>query len=146
MQLSLEAALLNVSNLHMSVQFYQDVFKLQVVAKDDLVAVLKIEARRGEQVLVLREVGEDAFRPGRGNIGPRLLALQVDSREDLAQIEERLRQRKALIGHRRNDTWEAIVGIDPDRIQITVSSSTTGAPIQASDWAGLDEIIYQIGQ
>ena len=146
MQLSLEAALLNVSNLHMSVQFYQDVFKLQVVAKDDLVAVLKIEARGREQVLVLREVGEDAFRPGRGNIGPRLLALQVDSREDLAQIEERLSQRKALIGQRRNDTWEAIVGIDPDRIQITVSSSTTGAPIQASDWAGLDEIIYQIGQ
>ena len=42
MQLSLKAALLNVSNLRMSLQFYQDVFKLDVVAKDDLVAVLKI--------------------------------------------------------------------------------------------------------
>jgi catechol-2,3-dioxygenase len=146
MQLSLEAALLNVSNLRLSVQFYQEVFKLQVVAKDDLVAVLKIEALGREQVLVLREVGEDAFHPGRGNIGPRLLALQVDSREDLARIKKRLTQREALIDHRRTDTWEAIVGIDPDRIQITVSSSTTGAPIHASDWAGLDEIIYQIGQ
>jgi catechol-2,3-dioxygenase len=146
MQLSLQAALLNVSNLRSSVQFYQEVFKLQVVAKDDLVAVLKIEAAGREQVLVLREVGADAFHPGRGSVGPRLLALHVGSREDLAQIEERLTRRQALVGHRRTDTWEAVVGIDPDRIQITVSSSMTGAPMHASDWAGLDEIIYQIGQ
>ena len=72
--------------------------------------------------------------------------MEVGSREELGQIEERLTQREAVIGHRRTDTWEAVIGVDPDRIQITVSSSITGAPIHASDWAGLDEIIYQIGQ
>lgn len=146
MQLSLQAALLNVSNLRISLQFYQEVFKLHVVAKDDLVAVLKIEALGRDQVLVLREVGNAALHPGRGSVGPRVLALEVGSREELAQVEERLTQHKAVIGHRRTDTWEAVIGVDPDRIQITVSSSMTGAPIHASDWAGLDEIIYQIGQ
>ncbi len=146
MQLSLEAALLNVTSLRTSLHFYREVFKLHVVAKDDLVAVLKIEALGREQVLVLREVGSEAFRPGRGSIGPRVLALAAGSREELGQIEERLRKREALIGHRRSDTWESVIGVDPDRIQITVSSSLTGAPIHASDWASLDEIVYQIGQ
>jgi catechol-2,3-dioxygenase len=146
MQLSLKAALLNVSNLRMSLQFYQEVFKLDVVAKDDLVAVLKIEGLGREQVLVLREVGNEALRPGRGTIGPRVLAFEVGSRKELGQIEERLTQRQAVIGHRRTDTWEAVIGVDPDRIQVTVSASMTGAPIHASDWANLDEIIYQIGQ
>ncbi len=146
MQLSLLAALLNVSNLAKSLPFYQEVFKLDVVAKDDLVAVLTIKAPAREQILVLREVGDAALRPGRGSIGPRLLAVEVGSRAELAQIEERLAQRDAVIGHRRTDTWEAVIGVDPDRIQITVSSSLTGGPIEASDWAALDEIIYQVGQ
>lgn len=146
MQLSLEAALLNVTNLRTSLHFYREVFRLHVVGQDDMVAVLKIEALGREQVLVLREVGNSAFRPGRGSIGPRVLALAVGSRAELGQIEKRLTKRDALVGHRRTDTWEAVVGIDPDRIQITVSSSLTDAPVHASDWASLDEIIYQVGQ
>jgi len=38
------------------------------------------------------------------------------------------------------------VGVDPDRIQISVSSSFTGAPIRSEDWNHLDQMVYEVGE
>ncbi len=146
MQLSMQAMLLNVSNVDRSVEFYRDIFELRLVARGDRVAALMIDETSRRQVLVLRELGPQPIHLGRGTIGPRLLALEAGSPGELDVIEQRLLERKAFAGRRRTETWQAIVGVDPDRIQISVSSSLTGAPIRSEDWNHLDQMVYEVGE
>jgi catechol 2,3-dioxygenase-like lactoylglutathione lyase family enzyme len=146
MQLSIQASLLNVSNLDRSIEFYRDVFELRMVARGDRVAALMIDETNRRQVLVLRELGPHPNRVGRGSIGPRLLALEASSPGELDVIEQRLAKRQAFVGRRRTETWEAIVGVDPDRIEVSVSSGLTGAPIQSEDWTHLDQMVYEVGE
>lgn len=147
MQLSIQASLLNVSKLDRSIDFYRDVFDLRPVARADRVAALMIDDTNRRQVLVLREVGgPHPIHMGRGIIGPRLFALEAGSPRELDVIEQRLIERKAFVGRRRTETWEAIVGVDPDRIEVSVSSSLTGVPIQSEDWTNLDEMVYEVGE
>ena len=79
-------------------------------------------------------------------IGPRLLGLEAGSVAELDVIQQRLTERNAFTGRRKTETWEAIVGVDPDRIEIAVSSSLTGDPIQWQDWAHLDQMVYEVGE
>jgi catechol 2,3-dioxygenase-like lactoylglutathione lyase family enzyme len=147
MHLSLQASLLNVRNLGRSIAFYRDVLDLHPVASGDRVAALLIDGTTRRQVLLLREVpGDNPIHMGRGSIGPRLLGLEAGSPAELDVIEQRMTERNAFMGRRKTETWEAIVGVDPDRIEITISSSLTGAPIQWEDWARLDKMIYEIGE
>jgi hypothetical protein len=46
----------------------------------------------------------------------------------------------------RTGTWEAIVGVDPDRIEVSVSSSLTGVPIDSKHWDHLDQMVYEVGE
>jgi catechol 2,3-dioxygenase-like lactoylglutathione lyase family enzyme len=147
MQLSLQAALMNVRNLDRSIEFYQGVFDLRTVAREDRVGALMIDERSRRQVLVLRELGgANPVHMGRGSIGPRVLMLEADTPDQLDVIEQRLTERNAFIGRRRTDTWEAVVGVDPDRIEVSVSSSLTGVPIQSTDWDHLDQMVYEVGE
>jgi catechol 2,3-dioxygenase-like lactoylglutathione lyase family enzyme len=67
MQLSMQALLLNVSNLDQSIEFYRDVFDLRPAARGDRVAALMIDETTRRQVLMLREVGgPQAIAPERG--------------------------------------------------------------------------------
>jgi catechol 2,3-dioxygenase-like lactoylglutathione lyase family enzyme len=146
MRLSIQASLLNVSDLERSVEFYRDVFELRPVGRSDRVAALLIDETDRRQVLILREVGGPYLHAGRGSIGPRLLALEAGSPGELDVIEQRLVQRQAFSGRRRTETWQAVVGVDPDRIEVSVSSGLTGTPIALQDWANLDQAVYEIGE
>lgn len=147
MQLSIQGSLLNVASLARSVEFYQQVFGLRLASRADRVAALMIHEGERQQVLVLREVGgpHPAY-PGRGGIGPRLLVLEAGSPAELDAVEARLTQRQALVGRRRTGAWEAVVGLDPDRIEVSVSAGLTGVPIQSEHWAQLDEMVYLLGE
>jgi catechol 2,3-dioxygenase-like lactoylglutathione lyase family enzyme len=145
-QLSMQATLLNVSNLDRSIEFYQHVFELRLAARDDRVAALMIDERIRRQALVLRELGPNPIHAGRGSIGPRLVALETDSPDELDVIEQRLVERKAFTGRRQTKTWKAVVGSDPDRIAVSVSSSLTGSPMGSDDWNHLDQIVYELGE
>jgi hypothetical protein len=79
MRLSIQASLLNVSDLERSIEFYRDVCELRPVGRGDRVAALMIDETDRRQVLVLREVGGPHLHAGRGSIGPRLLALEAAS-------------------------------------------------------------------
>ena len=147
MQLSLQAVLLNVSNLTRSIEFYRDVFEFRLTSRDEGVAALMIDETNRRQVLILRELGpHPALHAGRGSIGPRLLALEAGSLDELDAIEHRLTERKAFIGRRRTEDWTAIVGADPDRIEISVSSSLSGGPIQTEHWDHVDQMVYEVGE
>jgi catechol 2,3-dioxygenase-like lactoylglutathione lyase family enzyme len=147
MHLSLQVSLLNVRDLNRSVEFYRGVFDLRPVASSDRVTALMIDATTRQQVLLLREVhGANPVHLGRGSIGPRLLGLEAGSLAELDVIQQRLTERNAFTGRRKTETWEAIVGVDPDRIEIAVSSSLTDDPIQWQDWTHLDQMVYEIGE
>ncbi len=147
MQLSIQAALLNVSNLNRSIEFYQHMFDLQTITREDRVAALMFDEASRRQVLLLRELGgANPVHMGRGSIGLRSLSLEAGTPDELDVIEQRLTERKAFIGRRRTETWEAIVGVDPDRIEVSVSSSLTGVPIERADWEHLDQMVYEVGE
>ncbi len=147
MQLSIQASLLNVRNLDLSVKFYTDVFDLHPVGHGDRVTALMVDESTRRQVLVLREVpGDNPVHMGRGSIGPRLLGFEAGSPAELDVIQQRLTDRNAFVGRRTTGTWAAIVGVDPDRIEIAVSSSLTGVPIRSADWTHLDQMVYEIGE
>jgi catechol 2,3-dioxygenase-like lactoylglutathione lyase family enzyme len=145
MELTLQTALLNVTDLQQSIDFYRDVLELRLVSQRDQVAALIISEKDRSQVLTLRELGRSPLRPGRGNVGVRLLSFEVGSLGDLDVIEQRLVRRDALVWRRRTKAFTAIMGLDPDRIEIAISASNVpGSPILREDWDEIDDTIYAI--
>jgi catechol-2,3-dioxygenase len=142
--LTVQAVLINVSDLKQSVDFYRDVFDLDVVSQADRVTAIMVNEKNRRQVLLLRELGCNAYHGGRGNIGLRMLSFEVGSPDELELIEQKLVERQALVWHGQTKTYRTIVGLDPDRIEVAVASSLGGAPITSDDWKTLDDTIYVI--
>jgi hypothetical protein len=75
-----------------------------------------------------------------------MLGLEVGSLEELDVIEQRLAERRVLLGQLETETYRAVHGLDPDRIELSVVSSLTGGPIQSEDWHHLDDNVYAFGE
>ena len=144
MDVVLYTVVLNVADLERSVEFYRGLFDFPVVGQRGRATALLVNEHRGQQVIVLREVGQNALHAGRGTIGPRAFGLEVGSPEELELIKKRLEERKAPLTHTRRETWEAILITDPDRIEISVSSSLTGAPISREAWHNIDSMVFSL--
>jgi catechol-2,3-dioxygenase len=145
MNLTIQSVLVNVTELEQSLAFYQEVFDLHVVSRADRVVALMVNEGGRTQVLILREMGRTAYHAGRGTIGVRMVSFEVASIDELDRIERRLADRDALAWRgQREERYRAVVGLDPDRIEVSVSSSLTGAPIRCEDWTRLDDTIYAI--
>jgi catechol 2,3-dioxygenase-like lactoylglutathione lyase family enzyme len=144
MELTIQGALVNVSDLNQSIDFYRDVFDFRVVSRADRVSVVMVSAKDRRQVLLLRQLGRNSYRGGRGNIGYRMLSFEVGSLEELEVIEQRLVARQALVWQGQTDFYRAIIGLDPDRIEVAVASGLAGAPIPIEAWHNLDDTIYAI--
>ena len=128
------AVVLNVADVEKSINFYRGAFDLPVVSQREGLAALLVNEHNRRQVILLREVSSGALHSGRGTIGPRLLAFEASSSEELGLIEERLKQRRAFLRHEQGETYKAILGVDPDRIEISVATSVTDATISTDDW------------
>jgi catechol 2,3-dioxygenase-like lactoylglutathione lyase family enzyme len=140
MDLSIQTVVLNVADLEKSIEFYRGVFDFPVVSQQERAAALLVNEHGRRQVIVFREVAAGALHPGRGTIGPRLLAFEARSPQELELIEQRLEQRHAILRHERTETYKAILGVDPDRIEISAASTLTGAPISNEDWQTIDSV------
>ena len=145
MDVSLQTVLLNVADLAKSTEFYRGVFDFQVVAQEEQIAALLVHEHDRRQAILLRAVSPNALHSGRGTIGPRLVGFEVSSDEELDLIEQRLEQRHALLRHVRTETYKAIFGVDPDRIELSAASSLTGAPISSDDWHSIHGSVFAIG-
>ena len=146
MQLSIQGILLNVSDLERSITFYTEVFEFSVDAQEIDVAALNVSASDRRQVLILRATKATSFHPGRGAIGPRLLAFEAGSLDEVHLVQARLEARKAFAGRRRAKGWEAVLGFDPDRNQVSITAGLSGEPIGEDDWTVLDEALYVVGE
>jgi catechol-2,3-dioxygenase len=142
MKVNVHTVVLNVVDLDRSVEFYGGVFDFTVIGQRGRATALLINDDDRREVLVLREVGPNALHPGRGSLGPRIFGFEVGSAEELELIEQRLEQRHAPLSHTRRETWEAILGTDPDRIEFVAATSLTGAPISRDDWRNIDSMVF----
>jgi catechol-2,3-dioxygenase len=142
LELNLHAVALNVADLEKSVEFYRGVFAFSVIGQRGRATALLVHENDGRQVVVLKEVGRNAVHPGRGTIGLRVLGFEVGSLEDLQAIERELEPRQALLTHARRETWEALLGTDPDRNEFVVAASLTGVPISRDDWRNIDSLVF----
>jgi catechol 2,3-dioxygenase len=145
MLLSLQSVLINCTDLDRSVQFYEEVLGLTVSARQEETAVLMINQSGRRHVLVLREVGERAHHGGRSTSGVRFFSLETASSDDLDVIEQRLAERGALIGRQQRPDWQAVFGVDPDRVNIGVATGPGEAPIAAEGWTHPDSMLYVVG-
>jgi catechol-2,3-dioxygenase len=146
MDLSIQTSLINVSNLDRSLEFYKEVFEFTESARGDQVAALMISESQRRQVLVLREVSGKTLHPGTMAIGLRLFALEAGSLDELHIIEQRLVAKQAFVGRGKTEAYEAIVGVDPDRVKVSIAASLTGLPIRSEDWHHLDDMVYGIAE
>jgi catechol 2,3-dioxygenase-like lactoylglutathione lyase family enzyme len=144
MELSIQAALLNVTDLQQSIDFYQDVFDLRLTSQDEEVAALMVSETNRRQVLLLRELRSGSHRVGRHGVGLRMLSFEAGSPNELETIEQKLVERNALIWRKETDAYRGLMGVDPDRTEICAASSLTGSPISSEDWRELDDAIYAI--
>jgi catechol-2,3-dioxygenase len=142
MKVTIHTAVLNVADLDKSVEFYEGVFDFPVIGQRGRATALLVNEDDFRQVLVLREVGPNALHAGRGTLGPRVVGFEVGSSEELEVVEQRLKERSTPLAHTRRDTWEAILGTDPDRIEFVAASSLTGAPISRADWRDIDSMVF----
>jgi catechol 2,3-dioxygenase-like lactoylglutathione lyase family enzyme len=142
MDVNFHTVVLNVADLDKSVEFYRGVFEFPVIGQRGRATALLVHENGDRQVFVLREVGATAVHAGRGTVGPRLVGFEVASPENLELIGQRLEERQAPLSRLRRETWEAILGTDPDRIEFVVASSLTGTPISRDDWRNIDSLVF----
>jgi catechol-2,3-dioxygenase len=142
MKVNVHTVLVNVADLDRSVEFYEGVFDFPVIGQRGRATALLVNEDNFRQVLVLREVGPSSLHPGRGAIGPRTVGFEVGSPDELQLVQERLEQRNTQLTHTRRETWEAILGTDPDRIEFVAASSLTGTPISRDDWRNIDSMVF----
>ncbi|MCU1494226.1 MAG: hypothetical protein JWO62_1990 [Acidimicrobiaceae bacterium] len=144
MNLSFQMILANVSDLDQSADFYSEVFDFPIISRDSQVVTLMVSRKERRQVLILRKA-HGSQHPGRGIVGARLLAFEAESMDEVDLVEARLNKRTAFAGRRRTDGWEAVIGLDPDRIPVSVAANPAGGPVKEEDWSSIDAAIYVVG-
>ena len=116
---------LNVSDLARSRQFYQEVFGFQVVTESSNEGKrFAFLAQDGTLLLTLWQQSTGDFAPNRP--GLHHLAFQVDSIDQVREVERRLRDRAAVIhhggivSHREGASSAGVFFEDPDGIRLEV--------------------------
>jgi catechol 2,3-dioxygenase len=141
-----QGAIVNVSDLDRSIEFYRDVYGFTLLSKNDQLASIAAAGTDRPQVLVLRAFG-GAGRVGARHAGLRAIVLEAESVSELEAIERALEKRGSLIGRLTDHTtWTAVVGNDPDRITIVTGSGLGSSRITLENWAALDESLYGLGE
>lgn len=117
----LNHAVLYVSDLARSVDFYTRVFGFQEIAREGgAMAFLRCLGSQNHHDLALLSVGAGAPSPPRGSTGLYHLAWEVPSIEDLAVAATVLSAEGALVGMSDHGATKSLYGRDPDGIEFEV--------------------------
>ena len=111
----LNHAVLFVADLDRSLRFYNDVFGMEVIAREPRAnaAFLRLPRSGNHHDLGLFGVGAQQPRP-RGALGLYHLAWQVDTIDELAAARDALRAAGAYTGESSHGATKSIYGADPD--------------------------------
>ena len=117
----LNHAVLYVSDVARSLDFYQKAFGFKVVDRmGDQAVFLRAEHTENHHDLALMSVGASAARPGPGSVGLYHLAWQVATMEDLTAMAVRLSEMDALAGMSDHGVSKSLYAKDPDGIEFEV--------------------------
>jgi len=139
----LNHAVLYVSNLDRSVEFYRKVFGFNVIARQDPMAFLRAHGSTNHHDLGLLAVGEDAPRPPQGATGLYHLAWELGSIQELAEAREELQKAGAYTGESDHGATKSLYGADPDgnefEVMVLLPRQEWGAyehraPVMPLDW------------
>src|SRR3712207_2981822 len=111
----LNHAVLFVADLERAVQFYTQVFGMDVVAREPRAnaAFLRLPRSGNHHDLGLFGIGAGAA-PQRGTVGLYHLAWQVDTIDDLEEARRTLAEIDAFTGESSHGATKSVYGIDPD--------------------------------
>jgi len=112
----LNHAVLFVADLERSVQFYTDVFGMQVIAREPRgnAAFLRLPRSGNHHDLGLFGVGTAGGPKRRGAIGLYHLAWQLDTVDELAEARRTLLETGAYTGESSHGATKSVYGADPD--------------------------------
>ena len=110
----LNHAVLFVSNLDRSVDFYQQLFGFEVVAKQRPMAFLRAQGSDNHHDLGLLALGARASRPPSGSTGLYHLAWELGGIQELAAARDILRSAGAYVGESNHGATKSVYGVDPD--------------------------------
>ncbi len=136
----LNHAVLWVRDATGAAQFYCDVLGFEI--EDNLgggqAIFLHAPGSGNHHDLGLFSRGADALAPQRGSLGLYHLAWQVDTIDELVVIQERLRERNALVGASDHGMSKSLYAHDPDGIEFEVVWMVPRASWEANKTAPLD--------
>jgi catechol-2,3-dioxygenase len=110
----LNHAVLFVSELEPAAAFYQNVFGMDVIARQDPMAFLRVKGSTNHHDLGLLALGAGAPRPPAGTTGLYHLAWEVGSIQELADAKQELLKAGALRGESDHGATKSLYGEDPD--------------------------------
>ena len=110
----LNHAVLYVSDLERSVDFYEQVFGFAVIARQGPMAFMRAKDSTNHHDLGLLSLGKDATRAPEGSTGLYHLAWELGSVKELAAAREELRKAGAYTGESDHGATKSVYGVDPD--------------------------------
>ena len=139
----LNHAVLYVSDLERSVEFYRKLFGFDVVAREGPMAFLRAQNSNNHHDLGLLALGPRAKPAPRGSTGLYHLAWQLGSIQELAQARKELLAVGAYVGESDHGATKSVYGKDPDgnefEIMVLLPRERWGeyehqAPVLPLDW------------
>ncbi len=117
----LNHAVLYVSDISRSLDFYQKAFEFQVVDRmGDQAVFLRAANTENHHDLALMSVGANATRPAPRSVGLYHLAWQVATIEELVEMAARLTEMNALGGMSDHGVSKSLYAKDPDGIEFEI--------------------------
>jgi catechol-2,3-dioxygenase len=117
----LNHAVLYVSDVGRSVDFYRDVLGFRVVHRRPTAAFLRAAESDNDHDLGLFQVRVDTADSGQPSVGLYHLAWSVNTLAELAEFEAKLRECGSLVGSSDHIVSKSLYGKDPDSIEFEVS-------------------------
>ncbi len=143
--MNFQGVVINVADLHRSIDFYREVLGFTVLSQQEELAVASAPGSDRAQVIVLREFGTSPSGGARHK-GLRGFVLAVQSADELERVASGLDSRGVLVSRRDHSAWRAVVGRDPDRVAVVVAWHPGGDESSADAWSELDDFLYGIGE
>jgi catechol-2,3-dioxygenase len=117
----LNHAVLYVSDVNRSVEFYRDVLGFRIKHRGPAMAFLRAAESDNDHDLGLFQAGAPAERAAGPAIGLYHLAWSVNTLAELAEFEQKLTAVGALVGSSDHVVSKSLYGKDPDSIEFEVS-------------------------
>jgi catechol-2,3-dioxygenase len=117
----LNHAVLYVSDVDRSVEFYTEVLGFRVIHRAPVMAFLRAAESNNDHDLGLFQAQAPAERTAGPSVGLYHLAWSVNTLAELAEFERQLRAAGALVGASDHVVSKSLYGKDPDGIEFEVS-------------------------